>query len=110
MFSIFKKKEKKYQDINPEEFLDKMSSTNAVVIDVRMPAELSSGKIRGARNINVMGRFKSKVVNLPKDKEYLIYCRSGNRSASAAQIMTDLGFESVSNLRGGVMAWPYDLA
>ncbi|MDN3203389.1 rhodanese-like domain-containing protein [Algoriphagus sediminis] len=110
MFNIFQRTEKKYKDINSEDFLNEMTSSNAVVIDVRMPAEVSSGKIPGARNINIMGNFKGQVQNLPKDKKYLIYCRSGNRSASACQIMGDLGFEDVSNLRGGIISWPYDLA
>ncbi len=109
MFGLFKKKEKKYRDINSGQFLDAMKSQDAVIIDVRMPNEVSSGKIQGARNINVMGGFKSQVANLPKDKKYLLYCRSGSRSARASQIMGDLGFENVSNLQGGVMAWPYDL-
>jgi len=110
MFNIFQRKEKKYKDISSEDFLNEMNSSNAVVIDVRMPAEVSSGKIAGARNINIMGKFKSQVQNLPKDKKYLIYCRSGNRSASACQIMSDMGFEDVSNLKGGIISWPYDLA
>jgi rhodanese-related sulfurtransferase len=42
---------------------------------------------------------------LDKDKEYFVFCRSGNRSGSACKLMADQGFK-VYNLAGGVGAWP----
>jgi rhodanese-related sulfurtransferase len=50
----------------------------------------------------------TQIKNLPKDKTYLIYCRSGNRSAQACEIMGEEGFENVKNLSGGIMRWPFD--
>ena len=109
MFDFFKTTSKKYQDIPSGEFHDLMMQPNAVIIDVRSAGEFAGGKIRGARNLDVMSNsFASSVKNLPKDKTYLVYCRSGNRSASACGVMTDLGFEQVKNLKGGIMGWPFE--
>lgn len=67
--------------------------SGATVIDVRTPAEYDSGHVDGALNIDVQAPdFAEKVGELPKDETYVVYCRSGNRSAAAIDIMEDLGF------------------
>jgi rhodanese-related sulfurtransferase len=109
MFNIFKSTPKKFQDIPAGEFHELTMNPNAIVIDVRSAGEFVGGKIRGARNLDVMSSsFTNSVKNLPKDKTYLLYCRSGNRSAKACEIMGDLGFEQVKNLKSGLMAWPFE--
>lgn len=56
-------------------------------------------------NIDLMsGDFDKRVAALDKDKTYLVYCRSGNRSAQACGIMASKGLKS-ANLIGGVMRW-----
>ena len=86
-----------------------MIQPNAVVIDVRTAGEFAGGKLRGARNMDIKSpTFVSQIKNLPKDKTYLIYCRSGNRSGQACEIMSEEGFEQVKNLAGGIMRWPFD--
>lgn len=68
----------------------------ATVIDVRTPAEYDSGHLDGALNIDVQSAdFEALVSELPKDDTYVVYCRSGNRSATAAQIMEGLGFTDI---------------
>lgn len=65
----------------------------ATVIDVRTAEEFAEGHLQGAVNIDLMSdSFAAKVGALPKDAEYIVYCRSGNRSAQAAAIMRDAGF------------------
>lgn len=109
MFNFFSTKPKKYEDIQAGTFHDLMLQPNTVIIDVRTAGEFAGGKIRGARNLDVMSpTFQSQVANLPKDKTYLLYCRSGNRSGQACGIMSDLGFEKVKNLAGGIMRWPFE--
>lgn len=109
MFNFFKSTPKKYEDIPSATFHDLMIQPNTVLIDVRLAGEFSGGKIRGARNIDVMSSsFADSVKNLPKDKTYLLYCRSGNRSGKACAIMEDLGFEKVKNLKGGIGSWPFE--
>ena len=72
------------------------------ILDVRTPSEAASGKMKGAKVINYMSPdFSQKVSALPKDQAYLVYCRSGRRSAGAVAKMLQLGFAEVYNLRGG---------
>lgn len=68
-------------------------AAGATVIDVRTAAEFDSGHLDGALNIDVQSAdFAQKVGELPKDDTYVVYCRSGSRSAAAIKIMTGLGF------------------
>ncbi len=68
----------------------------ATVVDVRTPAEYESGNVEGALNIDVSAPdFVERVSELPKDDTYVVYCRSGNRSAAAISIMEDLGFTNL---------------
>jgi len=109
MFNFFTSKAKKYEDIPAGPFHDLMIQPNAVIIDVRTAGEFASGKLRGARNIDIMSStFVSQIKNLSKDKTYLIYCRSGNRSAQACEIMGVEGFGNVKNLSGGILRWPFE--
>lgn len=84
-----------------------ISNDNAVsVIDVRTPQEFSGGHIRNATNIDFYSpNFTQAIATLPKDKTYLLYCRSGNRSGQAMRIFKENGFEKVYNVSGGISAW-----
>ena len=102
----FGKKTKKYEDINAVEFKALREKEDAVVLDVRSPAEVREGVIPGYKMINLMSPiFRSEVEKLDKSKTYLLYCRSGNRSGQACQLMADMGFEKLYNLQGGIGAW-----
>lgn len=66
------------------------------LVDVRTPAEFSAGHLREAQNIDVQdASFDARISALPKDGSYLVYCRSGNRSAAAIARMKQLGFTDV---------------
>jgi len=74
-----------------------------VVIDVRTPAEYAAGHIAGAQNIDVEAAdFAAKIASLDKKASYLVYCRSGRRSAIAADTMAKAGFTDIVD--GGAMA------
>jgi rhodanese-related sulfurtransferase len=76
------------------------------IIDVRTPEEFKSGHIAGAINIDFYAEdFKTKISELARNKKYLVYCRSGNRSAQAAKIMLDLEFQEVYDMAGGITQW-----
>ncbi len=76
-----------------------------IIIDVRTPQEFSDGHLEDAINLNFNSdTFREELEKLDKDKTYLIYCRSGNRSASAAAIMQELGFREVYDM-GGIIDW-----
>lgn len=75
------------------------NSTNLILLDVRTAEEYSSGNIPNSINIDVLSPdFKSKIELLDKNKEYLVYCRSGNRSLIASSIMATNGFIKIYNL------------
>jgi len=69
------------------------------VIDVREPEEYNSGHVKGAINVTAdeLLNGSAKVVNLPKDTGIIVYCRTGNRSNIALNILKSLGFTNVTN-------------
>lgn len=95
-----------YQDINVAEFDKLRADDSYVVIDVRTPREIAAGKIPGAIEMDFHGKtFKQDLSKLPKDTKYLVYCKVGGRSGTAAKQMIGYGFEYVSNLAGGYDKW-----
>ncbi len=71
---------------------------DAVIIDVRTPAEFAAGHLEGAVNIDVQSpQFDALVDELDPDGEYYVYCRSGNRSGQAIDRMAEQGFDDLSN-------------
>ncbi len=78
---------------------------NTVLIDVRSAMEVASGKINGAKNIDVSSNtFSSQIEKLDKKKTYILYCASGGRSHRACGIMKNMGFENIYNVQGGIMS------
>ncbi|OJW00649.1 MAG: hypothetical protein BGO47_02295 [Microbacterium sp. 67-17] len=72
-----------------------------VIIDVRTPDEYAEGHLEGAINVNLQsGSFEQQIAEQPLDGTYIVYCRTGNRSAQAVAIMTDLGFTDVTDAGG----------
>jgi Rhodanese-related sulfurtransferase len=77
-------------------------TADTVIIDVRTPGEFASGHLEGAVNIDIQSPdFAAQVMELDKDGEYFIYCRSGNRSGQAISQMDKMGFTDMTN-GGGV--------
>ena len=74
------------------------------VIDIRQPAELSSGIIPGAEALP-MHIIPLRMEELKKDEKLIMVCRSGARSAQACMFLQQQGYDKVFNLRGGMMAW-----
>ncbi len=107
LFKLFSAGAKAYKNLPGKEFKEEFkSASKPVLIDVRTPSEFASGSIKGARNINLMSpRFKDIFGQLPKEKEYFLFCRSGSRSAQACKIMAKEGYK-VANLKGGINEWP----
>lgn len=74
---------------------------DTIVIDVRTPNEYSQGHLDGAVNIDIENaNFGTILSQLPTDGEYVVYCRSGNRSAKAVEIMKASGFTNVTDAHG----------
>lgn len=80
-------------------------SDKAILLDVRTPQEYSVSRIKGAENIDVtQDDFEVKIKQLDKSKKVFVYCRSGSRTAEAADILVKNGF-SVTILQQGLMSW-----
>lgn len=105
MFKTFERT-KAYSDMNSAEFEKELKNNkDVVVLDVRTMGEFNSGKIPGAINVDVMRPdFAERVAGLDKGKRYLVYCRSGNRSAQACSVMASHGLKA-ANLAGGIISW-----
>ncbi|MFO8147498.1 MAG: rhodanese-like domain-containing protein [Bacteroidota bacterium] len=80
---------------------------DAVIIDVRTREEFESGYLKNAQLIDIMQpqSFMDSVNKLDKNKNYYIYCRSGNRSGQACQVLDARGFINTYNLQGGMLDW-----
>ncbi len=82
------------------------TATPPKIIDVRTPEEYVAGCLEGATDIDIAAPdFESKLATLDKNASYLVYCRSGRRSADAVQRMKNLGFGNIVELEGGINAW-----
>jgi len=81
--------------------LDQQSVT---LIDVREPGEFAGEHIPGATLV-ALSQFDPRKIPQTEDTQLVLYCRSGNRSAIAAQKLFDAGFESVTHLSCGIGAW-----
>lgn len=93
--------------VDPTEFKAMVKADpDAVVLDVRRPDEFEAGHMPGARNINWLEPdvFKAEAQTIGKDKTLYVYCRSGRRSAEAANWLASKGYKVV-DLRGGWLAW-----
>ena len=77
-----------------------------VLLDIRTEAEIEAGHISAASHLDFYGSmFEQDLQKLDRDKIYLIYCRSGNRTGQARTMMAGMGFSKVYDLAGGINAW-----
>ena len=77
-----------------------------ILLDIRTPAEVEAGHISGAVNLDFYSStFRDDLAALDRDKIYLIYCRTANRTGQAYDIMEELGFERVYDMGGGISQW-----
>ena len=95
-----------YENTDVKGFAELTANPNVIVLDVRTAEEYKEGHIDGAVNIDVkQGDFLKKAKSaLPIDKKIAVYCRSGRRSANAAEMLAKEGCLCV-NLVGGINAW-----
>lgn len=90
--------------ITPTELQSKLESEEQVnLIDVRETEEVAAGMIPGAEHIP-LGLIEFKHQDLDKSKEYIMICRSGNRSGQACQFLEEQGYK-VTNMSGGMLEW-----
>jgi phage shock protein E len=96
-------------ELDPAAFAAALKRSDTTILDVRTPQEYAEGHLPGAVNIDVEGPdFAQQVQALDPTAPYAVYCRSGNRSAVAIQVMDQLGFTNAYHLGGGITAWKGD--
>ena len=98
------------ENITPEEvntlIQENKNNPNFVILDVRTPEEYLSGHIENAVNLDYYSdTFRNDLDKLDKNKTYIIYCRSGGRSANTLNIIKDLNFKEAYNMLGGINKW-----
>ena len=94
------------KNINPEEVQEQIKNKQRMLIlDVRHPEEYArDGHIKGSR-LMPLGSLRERIAELPKETPIICVCRSGARSRTACEQLQRLGFEDVTNLAGGMIAW-----
>lgn len=97
-----------YANITADQLRAMVSKQPVLVLDVREPDEYAAGHIRDAV-LMPLGSVQDNLSKLPKDGPVIVVCRSGRRSATAADILVKAGFSRVFNLTGGMLAWPYEI-
>lgn len=100
-------KEVEYKNLSSAQFEELIKSPSVQLVDVRTLAEHMEGHIPGSLNINVKDEagFPTAVDELlDKNREVAVYCRSGRRSRTAADILVKKGFK-VYNLDKGILNW-----
>lgn len=75
-----------------------------LLVDIRTAAEVAQGAIPNATHIP-MHLLPVRANELPQDREFVLYCRSGARSYHACQFLAQQGYDKALNLRGGIIAW-----
>lgn len=94
------------QELGPHAATQAMNAEGSVILDVREDSEYKQGHIANAVHIPV-GQLAKRLPELDKYRErpLIAYCRTGNRSGSAARLLHKHGFATVHNLAGGIVAW-----
>ncbi|MFC6590865.1 rhodanese-like domain-containing protein [Deinococcus lacus] len=93
------------QDISPAEGLRRVQE-GALLIDVREPDEYAAVHAKGAQPL-ALSELPSRFAELPKDRDLVLICRSGGRSARAGEFLVEQGYDAarLHNLAGGTAAW-----
>ncbi len=94
-------------DVSPTDFQSQIKSADAgQILDVRTIDEYNNGHIEGAILADISSNlFQEVSAKLDKNKPVFVYCLSGGRSSSAASQLQSMGFKSIVNLSGGMLAW-----
>ena len=95
------------QTISVEELKKRLDAGEDVhLVDVREPNENADFNIGGILlPLGEIRNMQTDIIDEWKDDEIVLYCRSGNRSGIATQILEQMGYKNVKNLSGGMLAW-----
>jgi rhodanese-related sulfurtransferase len=96
-------------EITPAQLAERLArGEELVLIDVREPHEWDAGHLDQALHVPLQ-QVPKRLDEMPRDKELVMICRSGGRSANAQQFLKQNGYTRVLNLTGGMMRWARDV-
>ena len=85
---------------------ERLGEKGLVLLDIRTDGEIEAGHISGTESLDFYApSFRDELAQLDREKAYLIYCRTGNRTGQTFRIMEELGFEKVYDMDGGITEW-----
>jgi phage shock protein E len=92
--------------VSQEALLERQARSDAAlfVLDVRTPEEFAAGHVPGAVNVP-HDQLASRLAEVPRDKDVVVYCRTGRRSQIATDLLAANGFKRVAHLQGDMVAW-----
>lgn len=100
------------ENLAPADVAAELAGVDALLVDVREPAETAGGVIpgavlvpRGMLEFRADGDAAEHRDGFDPDRRVIVYCASGSRSALAARSLQDLGYHDVAHLHGGLAAW-----
>ena len=99
-----------YPDLSPAEAREVVEKRSGdprfVLLDVRTPKEFHAERLEGAVMVDYLSpAFREELAKLDRNKSYLVYCRTGNRTNGAIKVMRELGFPNVIVFPGGITKW-----
>ena len=98
-----------YVDINVKDAKTMIENDEVFILDVRSQGEYDEGHIKGSTRIPLQDipqqEIDRKLEEIPMDKKILVYCRTGQRSKLASEILINKGFTKVYNIQGGITDW-----
>jgi adenylyltransferase/sulfurtransferase len=98
-------------EISPADLKARLDSGDApLLVDVREHFERRIADLPDHGQLRIpTGEFLLRIGEVGRDRDVVVYCRSGSRSAWAVRLLMDRGHGSVLNLQGGVLAWRQDV-
>jgi rhodanese-related sulfurtransferase len=87
----------------------RITEGNVLLLDVRTPAEVLEINLPYDTLHIPLGALRSRVEELPRDREILAFCKVSMRGYEAQRILNAAGFDKVSFIEGGIVGWPYEL-
>ncbi len=98
-------KKGEYEDVTVQETADLIDKTpDLVILDVRTISEYNDGHIEGASNIPV-DDLENRLDELDKEDKILVYCKTGNRSTTAVELLEEAGFLNLYHMYEGISEW-----
>ena len=94
-----------WRDVPPREAVQLVERGDVWVLDVRTAAEVTGGMLPGATHVPIE-QVVARAEEIPQDKDVLVYCAGGARSAEVCDVLSRRGFDRMLNLEGGIGAWP----